>query len=271
MDGLFSSDIDDIPISMTKYTNLIEKIKKNKIFIDLLKLNHSILEIETMCDDVIYDMFKKYMVSDKENISSQSENIPTPSLNKTNNINLTNIPTTSLNKTNNINLTNTLITQNYNKAEKYIKNMLTLQHLIIVNGRINKIPLKILVNTASTYNFIYKNKLVEAKLDNMIDLNLKNNNMITNSNANIYGTIWYSEIDIQLRQNKEYYDYITFPINLIVLEDNKTSTKTANINKSYNTNFDMIIGMNFIKYYGLIINFTRNTLEMNNNIIIEFD
>ena len=206
MDGLFSSDIDDIPISMTKYTNLIEKIKKNKIFIDFLKLNHSILEIETMCDDVIYDMFKKYMVSDKENISSQSENIPTP----------------SLTKTNNINLINTLITKNYNKAEKYIKNMLTPQHLIIVNGRINKIPLKILVNTASTYNFIYKNKLVEAKLDNMIDLNIKNNNMIANLNANIYGTIWYSEIDIQLRNNIEYsdYDYIIFPVNLIVLEDN---------------------------------------------------
>ena len=27
MDELFSSNIDDIPISMTKYTNLIEKIK----------------------------------------------------------------------------------------------------------------------------------------------------------------------------------------------------------------------------------------------------
>ena len=74
MDELFSSQID-----VNKYTNLIEKIKKNKIFIDFLKLNHSNIDIETLSDDAIYDMFKQYMVSNKENISSQPVNTNTPS------------------------------------------------------------------------------------------------------------------------------------------------------------------------------------------------
>lgn len=254
MDVLYTSNIDVIPTSIIKYPNLIEKIKKNKIFIDYLKLNNSILDIENLCDDVIYDMFKKYMVFNKENISSQTDTLQSNSLQSSKNIPVK------------LNLTNTLITKNYNQAEKYIKDMLTPQKLIIVNGRINKIPLRILVNTGSTYNFIYKNKILEASLNNLIDSNLNNN---INSNANINGTVWYYEIDIELKKNIEYIEYATFPIKLIVLEDNKTSTKKTT--NSYNTDFDMILGINFMNYYGIIINFNTNTLQMDNNIIIEFD
>ena len=249
MDELLGS-----PIDVNKYTNLIEKIKKNKIFIDFLKLNHSNIDIETLPDDAIYDMFKQYMVSNKENISSQSVN--------------TNTNTNTPSKLNiNMNSLNTIVSKNYNQADKYIKNMLTPQNLIIVNGRINKIPLRILVNTGATHNFIYKNKVVEAKIDIMIDLNLKNN-----TNANVYGTLWYYEIDIEIKKNLDRSQYTTLPINLIVLEDNKTNfRKTSNSTKSYNNDFDMIVGINFMRYYGLIINFNTNTLEFDNNIIINYD
>ena len=118
---------------------------------------------------------------------------------------------------------------------------------------------------------LYKNKVVEAKIDVLIDFNFKNN-MNTNANANVYGALWYYEIDIEIKQNLEHSECTTLPINLIVLEDNKTNfNKTANLTKSYNNDFDMILGINFMRYYGLIINFNTNTLEFDNNIIIDFD
>ena len=116
MDELLGSQID-----VNKYTNLIEKIKKNKIFIDFLKLNHSNIDIETLSDDEIFDMFKQYMVSNKENISSQSVNTNTNTPSK---LNI------------NMNSLNTIVSKNYNKADKYIKNMLTPQNFMRYYGLI---------------------------------------------------------------------------------------------------------------------------------------
>ena len=51
--------------------------------------------------------------------------------------------------------------------------MLKPQELIILNGKINNILIKILMNTGSTYNFIYRQKIIGSKLEKLIDTNIK--------------------------------------------------------------------------------------------------
>ena len=230
--------MDEINLSTipSNYSYIIKKIKNNRLFIKYLKNNNSKFDICTTCEKEIIEMFKQYMIY--------------------NNIN--NLPNSKLNLENAVDINNEIILKNYTKADKYIKSMLKPQELIILNGKINNIPMKILVNTGSTYNFIYKNKLLGSKLEKLIDTNVKNQDIT----KKVDGSIWFYNIEIELKKNKDYYEYITLPINLIVLSDNNTKTKDIE--------FDMILGMSFMKYYNVIINFNNKTLQINDDIKINF-
>jgi hypothetical protein len=230
--------MDEINLSTipSNYSYIIKKIKNNRLFIKYLKNNNSKFDICTTCEKEIIEMFKQYMIY--------------------NNIN--NLPNSKLNLENAVDINNEIILKNYTKADKYIKSMLKPQELIILNGKINNIPMKILVNTGSTYNFIYKNKLLGSKLEKLIDTNVKNQDIT----KKVDGSIWFYNIEIELKKNKDYYEYITLQINLIVLSDNNTKTKDIE--------FDMILGMSFMKYYNVIINFNNKTLQINDDIKINF-
>jgi len=144
--------MDEIIISNITNSYIIEKIKNNRLFVNYINNVNTNFDIYTISDEEILVMFKQYMIYN--NISS--------------------IPTSKLNLENAVNMNNEIICKNYTKAEKYIKNMLKPQELIIINGKINSIPIKILINTGSTYNFIYRQKIIGSKLEKLIDTNIKN-------------------------------------------------------------------------------------------------
>jgi hypothetical protein len=158
-----------------------------------------------------------------------------------------------------------VIEQNYDLADKYIPEMLLPTNLIYLNGKINNIPIKILFDTGATSNCIFKSKIIEAGLDYLVDNKNKTFIQGINSNKETYGKIWYTEIELELElksSNKEK-NYAMIGLNLQIVNDENSD---KNLNK-----FDVILGLNFMKSYRTNIDFSTNTITLNNTIKIKFD
>lgn len=156
-----------------------------------------------------------------------------------------------------------LIEDSYDMADKLIPEMLLPSNLIYLNGKINNIPIKILFDTGASSNCIFKSKIIEAGLDNMVDKTNKAKIQGINSNKETYGKIWYTEIELKLNFEENENINAIVGLNLMVVDDEKSDKNT-------NT-FDVILGLNFMKSYGTNIDFMTNTITLNNKIKIKFN
>ena len=160
-----------------------------------------------------------------------------------------------------------VIEQNYDLADKYIPKMLLSTNLIYLNGKINNIPIKILFDTGTTSNCIFKSKIIEAGLDYLVDGRHKTIIQGINSNRETYGKIWYTELELELKSSNGDKNYAMIGLNLqIVNDENSDENSDKNLNK-----FDVILGLNFMKSYRTNIDFSTNTITLNNTIKINFD
>ncbi len=122
------------------------------------------------------------------------------------------------------------------------------QNLLYINGIINNIPLKMIIDTAATTSIIFKDTINKLNLHYLID---REEQICLNgigSELSI-GRLWYVEIEL----NK----YI-YPISLIA-------------SNSKILDYDMIIGINFLKTYQSIIDFKQNCLILDQNHIMLLD
>lgn len=177
----------------------------------------------------------------------------------------------TLHNLNNPNNLQTIINSNIELADKYIPEMLLPTNLIYLNGNINNIPIKILVDTGATTNCIFKSKIIEAGLDDLVDKYCKSNIQGINSNDETYGKIWCTEIELENKSlnNEKICEIIR--LNLQIINDDNYN---ENYNKNYNENykkFDVILGLNFLKSYRANIDFATSTITLNNAIKIKFD
>jgi hypothetical protein len=164
---------------------------------------------------------------------------------------------------------------NIELADKYIPEMLLPTNLIYLNGKINNIPIKILVDTGATTNCIFKSKIISAGLDDLVDKDCKSNIQGINSNDETYGKIWCTEIELENKSlnNEKIYEIIRLNLQ-IINDDNNDDNYNKNINENYNENykkFDVILGLNFLKSYKANIDFATSTITLNNAIKIKYD
>jgi hypothetical protein len=175
-----------------------------------------------------------------------------------------------------------LIEENYNEANKNIVEMLLPTNLIYLKGKINNVPVKIIFDSGATVNCINKSKILEAGLDYLVDKSYKINMAGIQSNKKSYGMIWYTDIEFDLNYKEMGIVPATVGLNLIVIDDENIdkSVKDENIDKSVkdddienknNVGFDIILGLTFMKSYKTNIDFSTNTITLNNSIKIKFD
>jgi len=152
---------------------------------------------------------------------------------------------------------NNKIKDNFNLGEKLISDMSLPINLIYVDGKINNIKIKILFDCGSNSNYILKSKIKEANLDEIVDINYKVKVKGLNSNKQTCGRISYTEIQF----NEEYNTF--FGLNLMIIDD-------TNIEKN-KYNFDLILGINFMKFYNVNIDFLTKIITLKTNIKIKFN
>jgi hypothetical protein len=170
--------------------------------------------------------------------------------NTTNTTNITNITNTT--NTANINTQNDSINQlyqaSYEMALNTIPEMLIPINMIILNGEINDIPIKILLDTGASSSIIFNSAIEKLKLADLIDTEEKVE-LQGIGNETSLGRLWYVELKL---------DSNIYPISLIV--------SNSNIN-----NFDMILGINFLQSYKALIDFKHRCLTLNDQYKINFN
>ena len=139
---------------------------------------------------------------------------------------------------------NILIQSSYETAVNNISNMILPKKLIFINGFINNIPVKVLIDTGATCSIIFRNTINKLNINYLID-NEEYNNLNGIGHEISVGKIWY----INMKLNN-----IDYPVSLVV------SNNQIN-------DFDIIIGINFLETYNSNINFITKTIIIDNNII----
>lgn len=153
------------------------------------------------------------------------------------------------------------IQKTFDLAHENIPEMLFPTQLITLNGKIKNIPIKILIDTGANSNCIYKTKIIQAGLENIIDKNAKNIVSGIQSNKETCGKIWYTDIELEIITAEKNKSYAILGLNLTVIDD-------ENIKE---TPFDLILGLNFMKSYKMNIDFLTNTITLNENIKLKFE
>jgi hypothetical protein len=156
-----------------------------------------------------------------------------------------------------------IIEENYDLADANIPEMLIPTDLIYLNAKINNIPVKILFDTGASSNCIFKSKIIEAGLDDIVDKNYKIKIQGINSGKDTYGHIWYTELEFGLNLNSNEQQSTMVGVNFMVIDDEGGD---KNLNK-----FDIILGLTFMKSYRTNIDFLTKTITLNNKIKIKFD
>ena len=139
---------------------------------------------------------------------------------------------------------NILIQSSFDTVVNKMPEVILPQKLLYINGKVNNRLLKIIIDTGTTTSIIFKETVDKLNLNYLIDTEEQS---LLNGIGNelSIGRIWYIEVDL----NKKIY-----PMSLIV-SNNKIS------------DFDMIIGINFLKTYKTQIDFNTNTLNLYMNHI----
>jgi hypothetical protein len=160
-----------------------------------------------------------------------------------------------------------IIEETYDLANQNIPEMLIPSKLIVLTGKINELPIKILVDTGANCNCIYKSKIIKAGLEKIVDKEVKTVIAGIQSNKETFGKIWYTEIELEIIDPSKNKSYAIIGLNLTVVDDDDNIQN----NEHEKSSFDLILGLNFLKSYRANIDFSKNIITLNNNIQIKFD
>ena len=170
----------------------------------------------------------------------------------TENTNETNTNETNTTETNTTNTTdqkvyNELHSALYEMAVNIIPEMLIPTEMIILNGEINGLPVNILLDTGASTSVIFSNAINKLNLHELIDI--EQSSMLEGiGKEKSLGQIWY--IELKLNGN-------IYPISLVG-SNNRIK------------DFDMILGINFLRSYKALIDFKNKTLTLNDKYEIKF-
>lgn len=184
-----------------------------------------------------------------------------------------------------------IIKQNILMADEIIPEMYVYSNLIYLSGRLNGIKINTMIDTGASSCVIFKSVVDKCGLDYLIDTSTSTMIQGANGVKPSVGTIWFMEIDVEVNKN----NWVTIPISVEVIDDSDTikankiieeHTKSINeilkIDEANNNNdvqelkknsheFDLILGMTFLKSYRANIDFSSMTITLNKNIKIKFN
>jgi len=140
-----------------------------------------------------------------------------------------------------------LIQSSFDTALHKLNNMVLPHKLIKIIGIINNLNVNILIDTGASVSIIFEHTINRLNINYLIDTEEKSCLNGIGSNISI-GRLWY--IDLNL-------DNLLYPISLVA------SNTTI-------SDFDIILGINFLRNYNSSINFNTNQLILNNTHIISF-
>ena len=153
-----------------------------------------------------------------------------------------------------------IIKKNIDMANKFIPQMLKYNDLIFLKGNINGFNINIMVDTGCSSCIILNSIVKKCNISNLID---KSSLLLAQGIHDIkltLGTIWFLEINLDVEKNNE----LSIPISVEVIDDFDI--------QNYNLidNFDLILGISFLKYYKINIDFLSNYLLFNKKTKIKF-
>jgi hypothetical protein len=156
---------------------------------------------------------------------------------------------------------------NYLMAVEHLPETIVSSNNIILNGKINANPIKILFDCGAQSSIIFKSVVDKIGLTHLIDKSSKNYGLTINNITKNHGIIWYTELDISIDK-----DFITIPTSLNVFDDTDTIKKINELKLDFTDNFqiDVILGIDFMKMYKTTIDFNKKTICLNNSIVINF-
>ena len=152
------------------------------------------------------------------------------------------------------------LNKNYEMGYNNINEMLSSSNLIYLHGEMDNKNINIIIDSGASDCIIYKSVLEKCGLINLIDNNI--NLLVKGSNGinTTLGKIWYLEIKLQLEND----EWIIVPICVDVIDD-----IINHDNHELNNNFELILGMTFLKYYKTKIDFLSMSIILNNNYRIK--
>ena len=138
----------------------------------------------------------------------------------------------------------------YEMAITNIPEMTITSEIIILNGFINNKPLRILVDTGASVSLIFSNVIDKLNLSDFVDTR-KKKQLTGIGTGNTIGNLWYIELTLE---------DMNFPISLTVSDSNIEQ-------------FDIILGINFLRSYNAVIDFKNKILRLNDkyNIIFSYE
>ena len=188
-----------------------------------------------------------------------------------------------------------IIKQNILMADEIIPEMSISSNLIYLKGKLNGINAIIMIDTGATSCVIFKSVVDKCGLNYLIDTSTSVMIQGAHGIKPTLGTIWFVEIELEINQDK----YINIPIRVEVIDDSETITAnkiiyehddkiTKIIDINYNDmnnfkksdsnhiqtcthEFEIILGMTFLKSYRANIDFSTMTITLNKNIKIKFN
>lgn len=190
----------------------------------------------------------------------------------------------NINNNDNINNINDDIMNNIISAHEIIPEMSIPTNLIYLKGRINNVPVNIMVDTGASRCFTYKSIITKCGVEHLIDTQSKMIVQSAHGKKISVGTIWFLEIDLDIGNGQE--QWVSVPITVEVNDDCNDSNidelkekmnleqvkkKSDTENNAINKELEIILGINFLKSYGANIDFSTRTLTLNNSIKIKFN
>jgi len=263
------------------YSHMINEFKKFYPDIDPMSIDA----------DLLQDMLEN--IIEQNNLKQNNMNISDKNVN-TNNLNQKNI------------FDKNIIKNNIMMADEIIPEMGIPTNLIYLKGRLNGIPLNIMIDTGASCCFTYKSIIAKCGMEHLIDTQSKIMIQGAHGIKSSVGTIWFLEIELDISNGQE--QWVSIPITIEVNDDadiikanndisaemeNKISKmkeiigtneklfdlkKIEQLENDFNNkkeeykknSLEIILGINFLKSYGANIDFSTRTLTLNNSIKIKF-
>ena len=257
--------------------------------------------LENILENIAYDDSKKIIsiendMYNKINQSNDNIQLKTIGANNNNNNNNNNIQNNNLTQKNK---PNEFVKQNIMMADDIIPEMSLSSNLIYLKGKLNGIPIKIMVDTGASSCVIFKSVVEKCGLDYLVDSSTSIMIQGAHGMKPTLGTLWYFEVEIDIspdknnlsdNKNNKKNTSVSIPIGAEIIDDSETIKANKIIQEHMkkideligNTNnlpkkdlnshdFDIIFGMTFLKSYRANIDFFSMTLTLNNNIKIKFN
>ena len=168
-----------------------------------------------------------------------------------------------------------LIDDNYERANDLIPEMLVQSDLIYLKGRLNGLPVNILFDSGCQVSTTFKSIIQKTELEYLVDKKAKTYCAGVSGIVETFGTLWFTELEIEVKTD----EFISTPIKLSICDDDdKKKQIDENDEIDENEKFikkegkspDILLGIDFMKAYKVIINFNKNTIIFNNDIVINY-